>query len=237
MSSQSAGKKRPRSSASSSHNPAEPTQGSLSDNVESVKHAILSILKDTDWPRKSTDAADGLMTTIENALSLTNIPKDDLRIHAQHRTSLQQFITVMEGVQRKLEEASNAHGGKEKTSRQKITDFFASQKPNKCTEVLESCGNDVKGALATLPTQWNHEVTTDDQLGGSDRSQPGAHTPRTGDAPALGPVRGQIDQKTNTSPEVMTSQGTMVAPYANLDDDPIIQDDRVNDSSKRREWL
>ncbi|KAG9034960.1 hypothetical protein FS837_002079, partial [Tulasnella sp. UAMH 9824] len=151
MSSQSAGKKRLASTRSGFHTPARPLHDSLFGDVESVKNAVLSILKGTDWPRRSTNAAQGLATTIENASNLLNIPKDNSRIPAQHRTSLEKFIAEMGGIQRKLENASEERGKEKRSRLNKIAQVLTSQERDKCTKILEACAKHVEAALASLP--------------------------------------------------------------------------------------
>ncbi|KAG8917121.1 hypothetical protein FRC01_002657, partial [Tulasnella sp. 417] len=207
MSTQSAGNEPPTNLASSSHNPARSTPGSLSDNVGSVKTAVLSILKDTVWPRRSTDTARDLRRIIENASSLTNIPKDDHHIQIEHRASLEQLIAVLGGVRSKLQAASNTYGEKKKGFRGKVKQVLEYKERSKCNQVLESCRTEVKDALAPLPN-----------------------------VPTLGPVGGKIGHEANTLPQAVTSQSTMAAPPPDQDA-PVIPDDQFNDPPKRREWL
>ncbi|KAG8915193.1 hypothetical protein FRC00_006708 [Tulasnella sp. 408] len=161
MSSQSAGNEPPTNFASSSRGPrAHSAPGSLSDSVELVKFEVLSILKDTVWPWRSTDTAHDLIRTIENASSLANIPKDNNHIQAEHRASLERFIVVMENVQSKLKGASNTYKTKKKGLRRTLEKVTEYEERSKCKPLLESCQAEVQDALASLPDQWNHEIPT-----------------------------------------------------------------------------
>lgn len=57
----------------------------------------------------------------------------------------------MDKVQQQLQEASDKYGAKERRFRSNIKHLFTYLDRSKCTQVLESCRNDVKDALASLP--------------------------------------------------------------------------------------
>ncbi|KAG8951751.1 hypothetical protein FRC04_005772, partial [Tulasnella sp. 424] len=161
MSSRSAGNQPPTNVPSRSNNLSESNQVSIIENIESLKDDILSILKGTVWPSRSTDAARDFIRIIESASSLKDMPKEETHIPAKHRDSLERFIGVMRSVQPRLKDAATTHGAKDDK-------FFSNMKKrirhpidrSKCTQVLESCRNDARNALATLPDNWNHTAAT-----------------------------------------------------------------------------
>ncbi|KAG8927230.1 hypothetical protein FRC01_007779 [Tulasnella sp. 417] len=218
MSSQSAGNEPPTRPKSSTRNPTQSTQPSILKNVESVTNAVLSILKDTVWPRRSTDMAHELIQVIENASSLKGIPKENLNIKAEHRASLERFVAVMVNVQPKLQEASDTYGAKKRRFRSRIKYLFTYLGRNKCTQVLESCQNEVQDALVSLPDNWAPELTT-------------------GDVTSPGPVKEQSDPETEPVTRVVTSQSTIVVASPSQDEESAAPGDQVISPSKRREWL
>ncbi|KAG9041579.1 hypothetical protein FS837_012054, partial [Tulasnella sp. UAMH 9824] len=224
MSSQSAGNEPPTNPAST-HNLA--TQVSFSQNVESVKNDLLLILKDTVWPRKSTDTAHELIRIIENASGLKGIPKDGYPFKAEHRDSLGRFIAV----QLKLGEASNTYGAEKKRFSRKIKHLFIHEDQDKCTQVLESCRNDIKNALASLPDRWNLEITAVKSFS----SQLGESNPVEGDDPSAGSLGVKIDHAIGSVPRAITSQSTISVPSSGNNEEPTISGDGFNGTSTRRE--
>ncbi|KAG8952627.1 hypothetical protein FRC04_003989 [Tulasnella sp. 424] len=112
---------------------------------------------DTVWPRRSTDTAQGLKQTIENAQSLNNIPNDENHIRREYRASLRQFVRIMEGIRGRLSEASNKYGAKERGFGSHIKYLSNYLDRDRCTEILESCHNEIGNALGFLPDRWNLE--------------------------------------------------------------------------------
>ncbi|KAG9024220.1 hypothetical protein FS837_005444 [Tulasnella sp. UAMH 9824] len=264
MSSQSAGNQPPAIPGSSTHNPAQSTQVATLIDVQSLTNAVLSILKDTVWPRRSTSTARELIAILENASSLKNIPKNNPHIEAEQLLLLEQFVAVMVSVRPKLQKASDTYGAKERTFRSKAKYLFTYLDRNKCTEVLESCRNEVNDALAALPDHWILENITGEMFGSyyidddptdtftrlsfdvvyaedqpekSNDSQPQEDTPLTGnDLPAT-TVEEQIDHETDPIPQIVTSESTVATPNPSQDEGSAVPVDQVDDPPKRREWL
>ncbi|KAG8959012.1 hypothetical protein FRC00_002068, partial [Tulasnella sp. 408] len=195
---------------------------------------------DTVWPRRSTNTAQELIAIIENASSLKSIPKENPRLRAEYRVPLERFIAVMVNVQRKLEEASNTYGAKERRFRSKIKYLFTYIDRDKCTQVLESCRNDVENALAHLPDLWDVEVTQAEDLPERPgKSQPRTNTPHSGDIQSSGflGVQGDEEIDSGSVPRLEAAQSTVVVSSSGQDEEPVAPADQFNGSTKRRGWL
>ncbi|KAG9034098.1 hypothetical protein FS837_002289 [Tulasnella sp. UAMH 9824] len=167
----------------------------------------------------------------------------------------------MVSVRPKLQKASDTYGEKKSGFRNKMKDMFSPR--NKCTQELESCRNEVDGALAALPDHWILETTigemfglyyiddgptdtftrlsfdvySEDQPERSDNSQPQADTPLTGNGIPATTVEEEIDHETDPVPRIVTSESTVATPPPSQDKGSAVPGDQVNDSPKRREWL
>ncbi|KAG8951747.1 hypothetical protein FRC04_005768 [Tulasnella sp. 424] len=239
MTSQSAGNQPPTNLPSTTDNLSESNQVSISDNVKSLKNDTLSILKSTRWPRRSTNAARDLLRIIENASSLENIPKEETQIRAEHRDFLEQFIRIMRSVQPRLQEASNTYGAKEgRFIRNMKKKIFHPMDRSKCTQVLESCRNDVTGALASLPDHWNHEAARGEEHPEAEStSQIKGSTPLVGDVLFAAPAVEEIDDPTPSIPPVVALQSPIPVTSPSPDEEQVLPDDQAKGTSNRRDWL
>ncbi|KIO29107.1 hypothetical protein M407DRAFT_21680 [Tulasnella calospora MUT 4182] len=234
MNSQSSGTQPPTNPPPESHHLARPAL--ISDKVDAARGAVLAILQDTTWPRRSTNTALGLADMIGDAQNLKNIPKDETQIPAEHRSSLEHLLNIMESAQRKLQEASNKYGARPKRFRSKVKYFFTYLDRNECTEILEACQNDITDALVALPNRWSHQVAPGDS---SDRSTnfdmqaipqptPVAHPAESADNPGV--------SATNSTSSIASSQ-IPPAPMPAKNQQPAVPEGNATGPSKRKKPL
>ncbi|KAG8967742.1 hypothetical protein FRC05_001921 [Tulasnella sp. 425] len=146
---------------------------------------------------------------------------------------------VMRSVQPKLQEASNTYGAKEKEIFSNLGKvIFNPMNRSKCTQVLESCRNDVRNSLASLPHHWNYKPETEeDHLEAASTSQNKGSTPLVGDVPSAVPAEEQTDDQTKPAPQVAAPQSPIPVTSPSPDEEQAVPDDKVKGPSKRRDWL
>ncbi|KAG8992122.1 hypothetical protein FRB90_001082, partial [Tulasnella sp. 427] len=125
-----------------------PVEASLAQKAESVKAAIVKILNDTTWPRRSTSIVQEFVRSLTDVPSLADIPQDESGISVSARGSLQNCISVMETVQVKLDAAADTYG--ETNIFRKFKNAIRSS-DKKCSVLLQECQVDAKAALSSLP--------------------------------------------------------------------------------------
>ncbi|KIO30957.1 hypothetical protein M407DRAFT_20080 [Tulasnella calospora MUT 4182] len=173
---------------------------------------------------------------IGDAQNLKNIPKDETQIPAEHRSSLEHLLNILESAQRKLQEASNKYGARPKRFRSKVKYFFTYLDRNECTEILEACQNDITGALVALPDRWSPQVTPGESSDRSPNFDTQAIPQPTPVAHPAEPAEKPGASATNSTTPVAPSQ-TPPAPMHAPNQQQVVPEGNSTGPSKRRKPL
>ncbi|KAG8909512.1 hypothetical protein FRC01_006893, partial [Tulasnella sp. 417] len=138
----------PQNSTQSPYNPN--LWSSLGGKVDNTKGAVLSILKETAWPKEASNDAQALIQTMEAPLDLDNLPKDETQIPTEVKTSIKLLLRELENAHVKVRGESKKYGTRKKGFRKKVKKLFSRTDPSQCTEVLRSCRADVEESSTAL---------------------------------------------------------------------------------------
>ncbi|KAG8910792.1 hypothetical protein FRC01_006126, partial [Tulasnella sp. 417] len=139
---------RPGSPPSTSSAPVQPSN--LGGKVGDARNSILSILKNTNWPKESANEVQGLIGTVETQLVLDQLTDEGTEIPERLKATLQQLLEQLEKVEARLKKESQKCDATKKGFRQKFKKLLSGNDPNECAEVIRSCQDDVVRSLTTL---------------------------------------------------------------------------------------
>ncbi|KAG9030638.1 hypothetical protein FS837_003220, partial [Tulasnella sp. UAMH 9824] len=125
---------RPSSAPPSNNQPPGPPLD-LGGKVHDARQAVLSILKDTDWPKQASNDAQDLIRKLEAPLVLDKLPKEGTEGHDQIKTATHQLLGQLESVQTRLKRESEKYGTKKKGFKKIFKGFFSRNDSSQCAGV------------------------------------------------------------------------------------------------------
>ncbi|KIO18040.1 hypothetical protein M407DRAFT_32279 [Tulasnella calospora MUT 4182] len=137
--------------------PGEADNPSLAKRVESLKNEVASVVKNTEWPTESTDAAAGLLNTINSSPEISH---NLARMNQELQKLVERYIQTLDDVRIQLKDASSKSGMKRWKFLQRIKSL-TSNRPSKCTLLLQTCQDDISKAMGALHKRLDHERVTD----------------------------------------------------------------------------
>ncbi|KAG9024171.1 hypothetical protein FS837_005461, partial [Tulasnella sp. UAMH 9824] len=138
------------SSAPPSNNEAPGPPPDLRGRVDDTRKAVLSVLKDTDWPRQASNDVQDLIRKMEAPLALNKLPKEGTEIFEQVKTIIRQLLGHLENAQTRLREESEKYGARKKGFRETFKAVFSRNDPSQCAGIVRSCRNDIVEGWKTL---------------------------------------------------------------------------------------
>ncbi|KIO28034.1 hypothetical protein M407DRAFT_22795 [Tulasnella calospora MUT 4182] len=121
----------------------------LYDKVKATRSAISTLLKDTTWPPESIGAVQSFLQTMS---SFPELPAEGVPV----KDDTEKFILVLEGAHTTVKKASDKYGSKERGIRDGIKYSLSSLRPSKCTNILQTCQDDIGKALTMLRSRFNN---------------------------------------------------------------------------------
>ncbi|KIO27438.1 hypothetical protein M407DRAFT_23367 [Tulasnella calospora MUT 4182] len=123
--------------------PGDAPKPSLEARVESLKKELALIVKNTEWPAESADAAKGLHNTISSS---PNISHNMAQMTQELQNLVERYIQTLDDVCIRLKDASSKPEMKRWKFLQRIKSL-TSNRPSKCTLLLQTCQDDVSKAI------------------------------------------------------------------------------------------
>ncbi|KAG8929903.1 hypothetical protein FRC01_003560 [Tulasnella sp. 417] len=122
----------------------------LGGKVGEARNSILSILKDTNWPKEASNDVKGFIETLETQLALDQLPNQGTEIPEEVEVTLKQLVGRLEKAKARLKKESQKYDPTKEGFRQDFKKLFSRNDPNECAEAVRSCRDDVVRSLATL---------------------------------------------------------------------------------------
>ncbi|KAG8959054.1 hypothetical protein FRC00_002019 [Tulasnella sp. 408] len=133
----------------------------LGNIIDSLRNAIAEIIKNTEWPEDSKEAAKGLIESIE---SLPDIPNNTIKITEDMKDLIEKYVQALEDVHIRLKDASSKSGIKNWKIYQTLRSM-ASKRPSKCALLFQTCQADVSQAAnslrACMESEGSKEIGSD----------------------------------------------------------------------------
>ncbi|KAG8905457.1 hypothetical protein FRC01_008342, partial [Tulasnella sp. 417] len=104
----------------------------------------------TDWPPRSKAAAGELLQAIKHSPLTQNLSEDTMGIPEDLRDALEQFTRVLQEVSTKLEKVASKYGTRKRGVRDRIKYYLAMLRGGRCTQVLQTCEDNVSKASTSV---------------------------------------------------------------------------------------
>ncbi|KAG9028416.1 hypothetical protein FS837_003890, partial [Tulasnella sp. UAMH 9824] len=137
-------------SAPPSNNNAPGSPPDLGGQVDDARKSVLSILKDTDWPKEASNDVQDLMREMGAPLALNKLPKEEAKVPEEVKTAIHQLLGHLESAQTRLNGESEKYGTKKKGFKKRVKKVFSRNDPTQCKEVVRGCRADIEGSSTTL---------------------------------------------------------------------------------------
>ncbi|KAG9033065.1 hypothetical protein FS837_002553 [Tulasnella sp. UAMH 9824] len=131
------------------------TQSQMSDTsfhkrLKDARSVAVAILEDTTWPPRSQAAAQQLLQSINSSPYAQIVSDDNNDIPEDIREAVEQFTRVLKEVSTKLEKVASKYGVRKRGVRERIKYFLSMLRGGRCTQVLETCEDDVSKASTSV---------------------------------------------------------------------------------------
>ncbi|KAG9028553.1 hypothetical protein FS837_003851, partial [Tulasnella sp. UAMH 9824] len=199
-----------------------PIQGqSQWEKIAAAHTAILAILENTHWPRKSEESVKSLVDVVKQVPTLPNPSRGDTA-HEPSDANAEQLVSALQNVWTKLDTAASRHGASTKYT-------TIAHRSETCKKVLNTCREEITAALATLnstPTAKQVEAPPDDT---QDHQTP--------------PVLEQTTQLDNTGDRLDATRTSKQRPIdpsktaTGVNEESTIKSNPIVDSARRKERL
>ncbi|KIO18043.1 hypothetical protein M407DRAFT_32286 [Tulasnella calospora MUT 4182] len=133
--------------------PGDAPNPSLEARMESLKKDVASIVKNTEWPAESADAAKGLHNTISSSPDTSHYMA---HMSQELQNLVEQYVQTLDDVRIRLKDASSKPEMKRWKFLQRIKSL-TSNRASKCTLLLQTCQDDVSKAMHTLHERLDYE--------------------------------------------------------------------------------
>ncbi|KAG8914049.1 hypothetical protein FRC01_004247, partial [Tulasnella sp. 417] len=114
----------------------------------------------TDWPPRSKAAAGDLLQAIKHSPFTQTLSEDTIGIPEDLRDALEQFTRVLQEVSTKLTKAASKYGTRRRGVRDRIKYYLAMLRGSRCTQVLQTCEDDVSKASTSVRGVQSSAVST-----------------------------------------------------------------------------
>ncbi|KAG8914458.1 hypothetical protein FRC00_013490 [Tulasnella sp. 408] len=118
--------------------------------LKDARSVAVAILEDTTWPPRSQAAAQQLLQSINNSPYAEIISDDNTHVPEDIREAVEQFTKVLKEVSTKLEKVASKYGVRKRGVRERIKYFVSMLRGGRCTQVLETCEDDVSKASTSV---------------------------------------------------------------------------------------
>ncbi|KAG9031543.1 hypothetical protein FS837_002952 [Tulasnella sp. UAMH 9824] len=149
------------SSAPPSH--SQTPHSDMSRRAEAVRTAVISILKDTDWPKVVTDDVQALIKTMNALADIDKVTTNETKILGDPKVSIKSVLNELESVHLRLKEESDKYGAKKSVLRRGFKKLVSRPDATRCSGVLKACRSDVEKSSVILKSLFSNPDTTNEQ--------------------------------------------------------------------------
>ncbi|KAG8926014.1 hypothetical protein FRC01_009444 [Tulasnella sp. 417] len=129
----------------------------LCGKVNDIKKSVLSILKDTNWPKEASDDVQDFIQTVETQLALDKVLNEGKEAPERLKVALERLLNQLENAKARLKKEAQKYDPTKKGLRHKFRKLVSGSSPNECAEILRNCRDDVvmsSTALSDILKGW-----------------------------------------------------------------------------------
>ncbi|KAG8993812.1 hypothetical protein FRB90_000600, partial [Tulasnella sp. 427] len=130
-------------------NPGRATSADITESISRMRNDIIKLIGDIAWTGNSKKAAQDLQHAVED---FTVLPDDATQSSTELQEALEHLSQVLVQVRKRLEEASQKYGMKNKGKIHRLKHLPAHFDRQGGIQLMESCREDVRGAMDQLKT-------------------------------------------------------------------------------------
>ncbi|KAG8896722.1 hypothetical protein FRC00_005406, partial [Tulasnella sp. 408] len=118
--------------------------------LKDARSVAVAILEDTTWPPRSQAAAQQLLQSMNKSPYAQIVSDDNSDVPEDIREAVEQFTRVLKEVSTKLEKVASKYGVRKRGVRERVKYFLSMLRGGRCTQVLETCEDDVSKASTSV---------------------------------------------------------------------------------------
>ncbi|KAG8975623.1 hypothetical protein FRC05_005416 [Tulasnella sp. 425] len=123
---------------------------SFHQRLEDAKNVAISILRETNWPRRSYTAAQELLEAIEQSPNVKGLSENHSIEPEDLQDAVDQFATALRELKTKLDHLADNYGIRKRSIRERIKYFLAMLRGVRCTRMLQIYKDDVSKASKSV---------------------------------------------------------------------------------------